>query len=96
MLLLGVIGVLASAIAGIAWRKVGGLETKIEERASAVADKAHQIELALVSRYVDKQVLRDIFDEKLRPINDRLDLLTHWVEAQSGFPSLHPKLGGGD
>ncbi len=66
-----VVIILATSLAGIAWRRVDRADERVREIELLLAGKA---------KFVNEEIL----DRKLRPINQSLGRILRWIEAQNG------------
>ncbi len=92
-LLLGLVGLLATTLAGLAWRRVDAMQAEL--RATQAELRALQREVDR-SQFVDRatleEVVRDEISREVKPITAALDRITDWIEAQNGSPNIRGRV----
>lgn len=75
---------------------IGGLKTKqskTDDAISALNNEIFQLKLRLAEEYHSHDDLKELLNEKLKPITELLNQVVYWIEAQSGGAPLPRKIG---
>ncbi len=80
----------------LAFALLSVIATAVANDARSSLKEAHikiaKIELDLVANYVSEEKLEKIFDEKLKPLTEAINRITAYIEANSGWPAIRPRV----